>query len=111
MTRPISCSHPKTPPALTTYSYDADGNRTCQDAPSETIYYTWDEDSRLTVVEPPAGKTTLTYRGDGRRVQKETPTRHDQVHLRRPPAAGRDRRRGRARSASTRPRSSSGATW
>ena len=95
---------------MTTYSYDADGNRTCQDGPSETIYYTWDEDSRLTVVEPPAGKTTLTYRGDGRRVRKETPTATTKFiydgHRLLEETDG-----VTSCSASTPPRSRSGATW
>ena len=29
---------------------------------AQTVYFTWDEDGRLTVAEPVAGNVTLTYR-------------------------------------------------
>jgi RHS repeat-associated protein len=59
---------------LTTYVYDESGNRIEKNAPAETTYYTWDEDSRLVAAEPPAGVTTLVYSADGLRVGKETPS-------------------------------------
>jgi RHS repeat-associated protein len=62
------------PAGLTTFTYDNSGNRTQQETPSATTYYTWDTNSRLTSCEPPAGTVTMMYDTDGRRTQKQAPS-------------------------------------
>ncbi|MHC4180467.1 MAG: RHS repeat-associated core domain-containing protein, partial [Planctomycetota bacterium] len=54
----------------TKYTYDAVGNRTEKDG-SSTTYYTWNDDNRLTEVDP-GTPINMAYNADGLRVTRET---------------------------------------
>ena len=58
--------------AITTYTFDAAGNRTAQISPIDTIYFTWDAQSRMITAEPAAGTVTLAYNADGQRTAKQS---------------------------------------
>ena len=60
--------------ALTTYTFDASGNRQIVQAPSSALTTnTWDYENRMTLVELPTGaRVTMTYNANNRRVSKET---------------------------------------
>jgi len=64
---------PQNPAGVTTYTSDADGNRTQQNAPASVTYYSWDEDDRLIEAEPVAGVVAFTYNADGQRMVKTAP--------------------------------------
>jgi YD repeat-containing protein len=55
-------------------THDASGNRTVEQAPMATTYFTWDEDERLTKAEPVAGAVNFIYNADGRRIAKDAPS-------------------------------------
>jgi len=57
----------------TTYTYDATGNLTLQEAPGGRTTSTWDIENQPTLFEKPDGsRVTMTYNADHRRFSKET---------------------------------------
>ena len=50
---------------LTTYTFDAAGNRTGMQSSLDTVYYTWDAAGRMATAEPVAGIVNFTYNADG----------------------------------------------
>ena len=59
---------------ITTFAYDANGNRASRVTGGQTMSYTYDEESRLTQVLSNTGSSALTttfvYDGDGQRVMR-----------------------------------------
>jgi YD repeat-containing protein len=56
------------------HTYDADGNQSRKESPSELTDYAWDETGKMTLAQPPAGDVSFTYNAQGQRIEKETPT-------------------------------------
>ena len=56
---------------ITTYTYDASGNRTQKETPLVTTDNTWNEDNKLTKVETVSETIDFFYNADGQRVQKD----------------------------------------
>jgi RHS repeat-associated protein len=58
------------PTGRTTYTNDANGNRTRMESASNLVDYTWDPLNRLSLVEPLTGTISMLYDGDSKRIEK-----------------------------------------
>lgn len=69
----VGALHPLAP-ALSTYTYDAKGNRTGRTRAAGALSYTYDQANRLVSHTTGASSTTYTYNGDGLRVGRAGPS-------------------------------------